>query len=285
MRLKDILEGATLAEYEQAEDVGVLARLREDLTLLDAHLRMKLAGVVAGEVGAPGWSKLRQLRQAVIDSRATGDPKAATHALGKLLQAVDQGGEDAAAWGEVQALIERRLQLALKERALQSAHIAGSQTHIAKEDRFGLIRELALFGYSRVQITRMTGVPPRTVTRYLAKLREMGRKQRYDVKDVIAELRARFAHRRQWLYAQRAGATSVQSITRLAAEETKMDQAEMELLRTVGILTVMASSLVDRGTLDRARGLSTDAVSAELAERARVYLERRTGAETKPIDG
>lgn len=84
-----------------------LLELRDEIALIDTRTSAVLRGLSTGESGAP-WRALRQL----WDRCEAGDAVALA-AAGALIR---QGSDNAAAWAEVQALIEQRRRLVDSER-------------------------------------------------------------------------------------------------------------------------------------------------------------------------
>lgn len=286
-RLNELLTGRALELYQESSKPGpeALARMRDDLALLDGHVRLRVEALAGGSGSSAGSiERIREAKASVDSAQASGSAELLGDAMSKLWLAIDRGASETEAWRELGDLMRKRAQLFAAISRLDAQYTAGNHTWFARRKADEMVYELALAGHSRVEITRATGMPARSVTRRIARLREVGRRQSYDVKDAVATLRARYDRRRAWLFEMRGAARSVFDVTRLAAEETRIDMAEADLLVKVGVLTVMAQALLDERALARARNMPTEQVEAELKDRARILLETVTGLATRPVE-
>ena len=281
-RLDDLMSG-------NAESPSSVDGLRADLDLLDGHMRVRMErAVLAG--GGPdesAWRKLRQAAERLVEADAQGNADALNSALATIVSSVREGAQEQAEWRELTSMMRLRVQLTQKLKSIEVTEFAGKahKDSFAAKRKIEQIQELALHGFSQRAIGKAVGLSQRQVSRYLVRLRQRGSRAQIDVKAITSELRARFAADRRWLYEMRGVCRNAFDVTRFLEASRKIDGQEMELLRTLGILTVVASSLVDEAMVERSRGMTTEALELELAEKAQLLLERSTASGTRAIDG
>lgn len=278
-RIDELLGGAPSGDSAE--------QIRSDLELLDLHLRARMERAVelGGGPGAPAWARLKAAVEKMVEADAAGDGDGMNSALAAIVASVRDGATEQGAWSELAATMKIRLQLSAQLSEMQAAARAGHQGAFALGRQIEQVQELALYGYSPRAISKALGVTPKKVQRYVRRLKDRSRGVALDVKEVTGELRARWAADRRWLRSMRGACRSVADVQRLVDAGRRIDGQEMELLRTLGILTVIGSSLLDEARAERARGETTEALELELAEKARLLLERSEQARSRAIDG
>ncbi|KKL60196.1 hypothetical protein LCGC14_2207730, partial [marine sediment metagenome] len=221
-----------------------------EMQRLDDHISLKLDRLSSGnDGGQAAWSKLAQLREKMLKAQKAGKDSEALVHLTTALTVIGKGADEAAVMQEAAGLIAKRIQLHQRLTRINAMDIAGAQSPEALHNKYARVRQLLFTGHSRYAISKVTGLPARTVSRYAAKLRSLGGRQGVDVRGELALFRARFDERRVWLHSKREGCISMFDVTRLAAEETKNDLAEADVMFKCGVLTVIAAQAVNERTL------------------------------------
>jgi hypothetical protein len=123
--------------YLQAEQDGELLALRRDLAMIDARLVDVLSRVDTGESGHL-WRRLLEAKRAFMSARRTQDAALITQTMDDLLDLINPGYLDYAAWEDVLKLVRDRKSLAESERK----RLVQMQQVVTSEQAMGLVQAL-----------------------------------------------------------------------------------------------------------------------------------------------
>ena len=153
-----------------------------------------------------------------------------------------------------------------------------------QDKRTEMVRKRWLVCKSAATITRETGIPRRTVTRIIAKLKKISQTQAFDMKASVAQIDARFDERLAWLHSMRGACRSSFEASKIAQEETRIDVARSQLYLNIGYFTMASSVYMDEQRLEEGANLPLEVLKAQMAERVRLLIESRSGLSSPAID-
>lgn len=104
-----------LDDYQASLDNPDKLLLDEDIALIESRLSDVLRRVDSGESGRI-WTELRDAKREYQAAQRARDTAAVAMAVNAIMDLIDRGSHDSAAWAEVTGLIERRRKLVESER-------------------------------------------------------------------------------------------------------------------------------------------------------------------------